>query len=91
MTQLIEPPQPQQPQPASNLISFHVWIEELGVSRNTGHVWRRKYPWLAAGVKNVFGKLYITRDTIREFESRAIAGEFEKNPYGACGKWMEIK
>jgi hypothetical protein len=65
--------------PAGNLVSFHGWLHELNRTRSTGHQWRKRYPWLAAGVVNVFGKLYISRDTIVEFERRALAGELARD------------
>jgi hypothetical protein len=39
--------------------------------------WRRQFPWLET--TNIFGKLYIRRKTIEEFERRAIAGEFQRD------------
>jgi hypothetical protein len=65
-----------EPNPAGNLVSFYGWINELNRTRATGHRWRREYPWLK--VVNIFGKLYISRDTIAEFERRALAGELAK-------------
>jgi hypothetical protein len=65
--------------PASNLVSFYGWLEELGKVRATGHRWRQQFPWLNEGVINVFGRLYIKRETIAEFERRAVAGELAKD------------
>ena len=62
---------------ASNVVPFHGWLEELGRTRATGHRWRKQYPWLK--VINIFGKLYISRDTIADFERRAITGELAKD------------
>jgi hypothetical protein len=58
-------------------VSFHSWLDELPRTRATGHRWRKEYPWLK--VVNVFGKLYISRDMIAEFERRAMAGELAKD------------
>lgn len=65
--------------PAGNLVSFHSWIKGLDRTRATGHRWRKEYPWLNEGVVNIFGKNYISRDTIAEFERRALAGELAKD------------
>ena len=64
-------------QPVGKLVSFHGWIGELNRTRATGHRWRKEYPWLK--VVNIFGKLYITRETIAEFERRALAGELARD------------
>ena len=77
-------------QPASNIVPFYDWLEELGKCRATGHRWRKDYSWLEAGIVNVFGRLYIRRETIREFENRALAGELSKAPYGASAKWESL-
>lgn len=60
-------------QTTSNLVSFYDWLESLGRTRGTGWRWRKKGIIQAV---NVFGKLYISRDEIARFESRAMAGEF---------------
>jgi hypothetical protein len=62
---------------AGDLVSFDVWLESLDRTRATGHRWRKQFPWLKT--INVFGKLYIHRKTIEEFEQRASAGEFKRD------------
>jgi hypothetical protein len=62
---------------AGDLVSFDVWIQTLNRTRATGHRWRRQLPWLKT--VNIFGKLYIRRATIEEFERRASAGEFQRD------------
>jgi hypothetical protein len=62
---------------AGDLVSFDLWLGSLNRTRATGHRWRRKLPWLKT--INVFGKLYIRRTTIEEFERRAAAGEFQRD------------
>ncbi|MFZ0615522.1 MAG: hypothetical protein WAN16_03615 [Chthoniobacterales bacterium] len=59
-----------------NLIPFDAWLASLGKSRVTGWRWRN-----AGLVKtvNVFGKLYVTREEVTRFETRAIAGEFSRD------------
>jgi hypothetical protein len=54
-----------------NLTSYDAWLDSLSRTRSTGHRWRREFPWLNEGIVNVFGKLYITKETIVEFERRA--------------------
>jgi hypothetical protein len=63
--------------PASSVVPFHDWLEGMGRTRATGHRWRREFPWLK--VINIFGKLYISRETIAEFERRAFAGELARD------------
>jgi hypothetical protein len=62
---------------AGDLVSFDRWIGSLNRTRATGHRWRRQFPWLKT--INIFGKLYIRRKTIEEFERRAMAGEFKRD------------
>jgi hypothetical protein len=64
---------------AGDLIAFDLWLKTLNRTRATGHRWRRQFPWLNDGVINVFGKLYVKRQTIEEFYERASAGEFERD------------
>ena len=70
---------------AGNLVAFDSWIKSLNKTRVTGHRWRRQFPWLKT--VNIFGRLYISRDTIADFERRALDGEFEKQmrPSGSAG------
>lgn len=65
------------PPHASRIVPFYGWLEEMGRTRATGHRWRKNYDWLK--VVNIFGKLYISRETIAEFERRALAGELAKD------------
>jgi hypothetical protein len=65
--------------PAGDLIAFNQWLEGIDRTRATGHRWRKQFPWLTT--INIFGKLYIRRTTIEEFERRAIAGEFKRDIY----------
>ena len=64
---------------ATSIVSWGDWLDAMGRTRSTGHRWRQLYPWLNAGVVNCFGKLYIRRDVIAEFERRALAGELAKD------------
>lgn len=66
----------------TGLIPFDAWLGELGKTRATGWRWRKIYPWLA--VVNVLGRLYITRESVAEFERRAKAGELSREPSGAA-------
>lgn len=60
-----------------DLVSFDAWLESIDRTRATGHRWRKRFPWLET--LNVFGRLYIRRKTIEEFERRAPAGEFQRD------------
>ena len=59
----------------SNLVPWDDWLKSIGLDRSTGHRYR-KAGLIAA--TNIFGRLYLTRDEIARFESRALAGEFAR-------------
>jgi len=65
------------PENPSGLVAFDAWIKGLNKTRATGWRWRKRFPWLK--IVNIFGKNYISRQTIAEFERRAMAGEFYKD------------
>jgi hypothetical protein len=69
---------------ASNLVSLASWTKSLGLSRATVHRYRKKFPWLKTA--NVYGKVYVCRESIEEFERRAMAGEFSKDVHPPNGK-----
>ena len=57
----------------SNLVSFDSWLRGIDKTRVTGFRYRK------AGLietVNIFGRLYVTRDAVANFERRALAGEF---------------
>ena len=59
----------------SNLISFDSWLRGIEKTRVTGFRYRK------AGLietVNIFGRLYVTREEIARFESRAMAGDFAR-------------
>lgn len=62
---------------AGNLVSYFGWLETLDKTRTTGWRWRKN--GLIKTV-NIFGKLYVTREEIARFESRATSGEFHREP-----------
>ncbi len=64
----------------STLVSFEKWLEGLNLTRTTGYRYRKS--GLIKAV-NIFGRLYVTRDEIAEFERRALAGEFDKQTNNA--------
>ncbi|HYE29956.1 MAG TPA: hypothetical protein VEH27_00880 [Methylomirabilota bacterium] len=59
------------------LTSYSLWLKRIGVSRTTGLRWQ-KLKWLDAPTVNIAGKLYLTREQIERFYTRAAAGEFAK-------------
>ena len=63
--------------PMSNLVPLAEWADAIHKTRATVWRWRKEFPWFRT--TNVFGKLYVTRETIAEFERRALAGEFAKS------------
>ncbi len=60
----------------SNLFSFDGWLQGRGLTRTTGFRYRKQ--GLIKTV-NIFGRLYVTREQIVNFERRAISGEFHKD------------
>lgn len=60
---------------SSNLVTLNSWLASLGVQPVTAWRWRRK-GWLPT--INICGRVYVSRDTIAEFERRAAAGDFAK-------------
>ncbi len=59
----------------SDLFSFDEWLRGRSLTRTTGYRYRKQ--GLISTV-NIFGRLYVTRQSIKDFEKRAIAGEFSK-------------
>lgn len=59
----------------ANLVSFDKWLSEIGLTRTTGYRYRQK--GLVSTV-NIFGRLYISREEIARFETRAVSGEFAR-------------
>ena len=58
---------------SGKLVTLNSWLTSLGVQPITAYRWRRK-GWLST--INICGRVYISRDTIADFERRAAAGEF---------------
>ena len=68
--------------PASNLIAFDRWLDEIGKTAATGWRWRQR-GWIKT--INISGRIYLHRDEIAEFERRAAGGELStvhKTPNG---------
>ncbi len=63
-------------QSASNLVSFDDWLNDLGKTRVTGLRWRKLG---LVAVVNIFGRLYLTREAIAEFEEKAMRGDFARD------------
>jgi hypothetical protein len=62
-------------QAVSNLLGFDRWLKDIDRTPATGWRWRKR-GWIKT--INVCGRLYISRDEINRFETRAVAGEFSK-------------
>jgi predicted site-specific integrase-resolvase len=58
---------------ATRLVSLNKWLSEIGVTSTTGWRWRKK--GLLRTV-NIYGRLYLSEETIADFLRRATAGEF---------------
>jgi hypothetical protein len=69
------------------LVSFDLWIKQLGKARTTGWRWRRDG---IVSTLNVFGKIYIQRSEIERFERRALAGEFSM-AFGVAANPPQLK
>jgi hypothetical protein len=54
-------------------IPYEHFLKRFGRTRATGHRWRRLLPWL--DVQNIFGRLYISVESVRRFEEAASRGE----------------
>ena len=66
---------------ASNVVSLAAWRREIGISDTTA--WRYcKAGWLHP--LNIAGRPYLTRTDIADFEAKAAAGQFAKEPRGAA-------
>jgi hypothetical protein len=72
------------PENPGGLVAFDVWIKSLNKTRATGWRWRKRFPWLK--IVNIFGKNYISRTVIAEFERRAAAGEFARDVHPPNGR-----
>ena len=55
------------------LTSFNRWLIEIGVTATTGWRWRKKG---IIKTINIYGRLYVSDESIAEFRQRATAGEF---------------
>lgn len=57
----------------SDLVSYEQWRTELGISSCSAWRFRKR-----GAIKTVtlYGRLYVSRSAIAEFERRAAAGEF---------------
>ena len=60
---------------ASSLRSFDDFLSDLGKTRTTGFRWRKLG---LIEVVNIFGRLYVTRDAIEQFEEKAKRGDFAR-------------
>ena len=59
--------------PPPQRIPFDAFLKRYGRTRATGLRWRRLLPWL--DILNIFGRLYISVDSVRRFEEAASRGE----------------
>ena len=61
---------------------------DRGISYVTLWRWDRR-GWIKTG--NISGKKYVDLQSLAEFDRRAAAGEFAKQPHGAAGKSAEAR
>lgn len=59
----------------SDLVAYDRWLTEIGISHTSGWRFRKR-----GAIKAVllYGRLYVSRGAIAEFERRAAAGEFAR-------------
>lgn len=57
------------------LVNFNNWLLDLGVTATTGWRWRKRG---IIKTINIYGRLYVSEESIAEFHRRATAGEFAK-------------
>jgi hypothetical protein len=57
----------------TQLVSLNKWLRPVGVTSTTGWRWRKRGILRAV---NIYGRLYLTQESIAEFHRRATAGEF---------------
>jgi hypothetical protein len=62
--------------PASDLVAYDSWLASIDRSLATGWRWRRR--GLIQPIE-IFGRLYVSRRAIADFELRASRGEFSKD------------
>ena len=62
-------------EPASNLLVYDRWLQDIGKTPATGGRWRKR-GWIVT--HNICGRVYVTRDEIALFGRRVMAGEFAK-------------
>ncbi|MGI8435343.1 MAG: hypothetical protein ACR2NX_00325 [Chthoniobacterales bacterium] len=53
---------------------FDDWLRDIGVARITGYRFRKR--GVINNAVNIFGRLYVSREEIADFERRAKSGEF---------------
>jgi predicted site-specific integrase-resolvase len=58
------------------LISFNKWLSAIGVTDTTGWRWRKKG---IIKTINIYGRLYVSEESISDFIGRAENGEFAMN------------
>lgn len=72
----------------TGLRASRVVCRDLGVSDTT--LWRwSKRGWLRT--TNISGKVYVELNSLVDFETRALNGEFSQAPHGAAGKSLQAR
>jgi hypothetical protein len=59
----------------TDLLAYDAWLESIPISPATGWRWRKR--GLIETI-NIYGRVYVSRSAIAEFERRAAAGEFSR-------------
>jgi hypothetical protein len=59
----------------SDLVAYDRWLAEIGISACSGWRFRKRG---AIQTVSLYGRLYVSRAAIAEFERRAAAGEFAR-------------
>ena len=61
--------------PTSDLVALEAWLSSI--NRTSVTAWRWRKDGLIETI-NIYGRLYVSRKAIAEFERRAASGEFSR-------------
>jgi hypothetical protein len=59
----------------SDLVSYDKWLSDVAITATTGWRWRKRG---IIRTINIYGRLYVSRQQIADFELRAAAGELAR-------------
>lgn len=68
------------------LRAWSKWLQDVGIDPVTGWRWRQR-GWIYP--VNIAGRLYVSAESVAQFERRAEAGEFAKETFSPKRKSRE--